>query len=779
MTGMAGDDDSDTSGGDADDATASELHRSAFGAADTLRRMIGPYHIRHQIDAGGMGIVYEAVQEQPRRAVALKIMRRGLTSRSARRRFEYESQLLARLSHPGIAVVYEAGTHREHGEEFPFFAMEYIAGARHLTDYAREHGLDTQQRLRLMAEACDAVHHAHLKGIIHRDLKPANVLVGSTGIPKIIDFGIARALDSDLAPVTQQTDVGQVIGTWQYMSPEQVSGDPRDLDARSDVYALGLILFELLTGASPYDLSGLSPSAAANVIRGPAAPLSRHADAVLRGDLRRVVLRAIEKERDRRYASADALARDLRRVLANEPVEARSPTVTYLVGSATRRQVSRHPWISVAMLTVVATAVAHLLAAPLVFRWVPQCAAAFESLGAKVLSVPASVPGIERLRLVALSDGTDFGALARGSGVEGVSNEEITSLRLMHGAFMKRMAESGARAVAWDIFFSSETRYDAAFRDGMSSLIDSGIPVVLGLETWKPDAAGAPSLSPVLAATPGALWGGCTLSVDPQVSLDAAVCRDLSMVTPSLALCVVAASRRPGSNVTFDVDTSNSAVRATWWSQHPLIASARVPNGPPEVWRLTAVQRAGDSKTQDPTDGIEAADFLALCTFPVPDERALDSVRLDYAEVWRASPAKWREWFEGRIVLIGDGRRARPFPDFRHLPDGREVWGGSVQASAVAALLTGRFATVPQPMWSLVMTATAACVGAVGAIACGRHALRTLALILIGSVAMVVIALWIYRDWLLLCNPSMPIFALVTAGWASAGVMRARTWLSD
>ncbi|MHC4128891.1 MAG: serine/threonine-protein kinase, partial [Planctomycetota bacterium] len=171
---------------------------------------IGHYRIKRVIAAGGMGIIYEAVQDHPRRTVALKVIKQGIASRSALRRFEYEAQILARLRHPGIAQVYEAGMHDDGSGGTPFFAMEYIAGAKDIVEYAEAKELGTRSRLRLFTKACEAVHHGHQKGIIHRDLKPANILIDSTGQPKIIDFGVARATDSDLAMPTLQTDVGQL-----------------------------------------------------------------------------------------------------------------------------------------------------------------------------------------------------------------------------------------------------------------------------------------------------------------------------------------------------------------------------------------------------------------------------------------------------------------------------------------------------------------------------------------------------------------------------------------
>jgi WD40 repeat protein len=298
---------------------------------------IGRYDLRRKIATGGMGTVYEAVQERPHRSVALKIMRRGVASRSALRRFEYESQILARLRHPNIAQVYEAGTHDDGSGGVPFFAMEYIPGARTLTDYAGDGKLNTRARLELFVKVCDAVHHGHQKGIIHRDLKPSNILVDADGQPKIIDFGVARATDSDMAITTLQTDVGQLIGTLQYMSPEQCAADPHDLDSRSDVYALGVVLYELLCGDLPYDVSGVPVIEAARVIREKTPTKLSTINRRLRGDLETIVLKALDKDRSQRYQSASDLAADIGRYLNDQPIVARPPSAMYQLRKFARR----------------------------------------------------------------------------------------------------------------------------------------------------------------------------------------------------------------------------------------------------------------------------------------------------------------------------------------------------------------------------------------------------------------------------------------------------------
>ncbi len=310
---------------------------TAFDAERFVGERVGPYKIRRLIQSGGMGNVYEALQERPRRPVALKLIRGGLASPSALRRFVYESQILARLSHPAIAQVYEAGTHESGGTVMPYFAMEYVAGALPIAEYSDKARLTLRQRLELFAGVCDAVHHGHQRGVIHRDLKPSNILVDSAGHAKVIDFGVARSIDSDLADVSVQTSYGQLVGTLPYMSPEQCAADPRDLDVRSDVYSLGVVMYELLCGRMPYDVSHLPALEAARVVCEQAPKRASKVNRMVRGDLETIVHTAFEKERARRYQSVAELAQDIRRFLGGQPVAAHPPSVVYQLRTFARR----------------------------------------------------------------------------------------------------------------------------------------------------------------------------------------------------------------------------------------------------------------------------------------------------------------------------------------------------------------------------------------------------------------------------------------------------------
>ena len=337
---------------------------------------IGPYKLLQRIGGGGCGVVYMAEQEKPvRRRAALKVIKLGMDTKSVVARFEAERQALALMDHPNIARVLDAGA-TESGR--PFFVMELVRGIK-ITEYCDQHELDTRERLKLFIQVCQAVQHAHQKGVIHRDIKPSNILVtiiDGLPVPKVIDFGIAKAIEGRLTDSTIFTAYEQFIGTPAYMSPEQAVMSGVDVDTRSDIYSLGVLLYELLTGRTPFETNELlergidglrhtlqerepqRPSAMVTTMQGSARTQvahSRHVEpmkliTLLHGDLDWIVIRALEKDRSRRYETANGLAMDVQRFLDNEPVVARPPSRIYRLQKLVRR--NKTTFIAAAMVAL-------------------------------------------------------------------------------------------------------------------------------------------------------------------------------------------------------------------------------------------------------------------------------------------------------------------------------------------------------------------------------------------------------------------------------------------
>lgn len=296
---------------------------------------IGTYKLTREIGRGGMGVVFEAEQSFPHRRVALKLMRPELVTQSLLRRFSHEADALALVQHPAVAQLYEAGFADAH-QRAPFIAMELVEGVP-ITTYIKSASLPTADILSLFARVCDGVDHAHHRGVVHRDLKPVNILVGADGAPKVLDFGVARLTAPDSNAQTIATSAGVLIGTFGYMSPEQLDGDPRTIDARSDVFALGVILFELLAGRTPVDVGGLTVREALRTLHEREPELLGAIRPELKGDIEAITAKALEPSRDSRYQSAADLAADIRRFLAHEPVSARPQTTWYQARKFARR----------------------------------------------------------------------------------------------------------------------------------------------------------------------------------------------------------------------------------------------------------------------------------------------------------------------------------------------------------------------------------------------------------------------------------------------------------
>jgi predicted Ser/Thr protein kinase len=318
---------------------------------------LGGVTIVRLLGEGGMGRVYEAEQANPPRTVAVKVVRQGITSERTMRRFEREAEFLGRLQHPCIAQIFVVGSYASDIGDVPFFVMEYIPNAKPITNFAADANLSLEDRLRLFRRVCEAVSHGHDRGIVHRDLKPGNILIDSTGSPKIIDFGVARSTDSDFTLTSMKTDTGQLVGTVQYMSPEQFGDGPEDLDGRADVYSLGVVLYELVARVLPYEVRKKKMHEAARIVCEQKPPPLRSVDRAIPQAVSVIAQRCLEKDRRDRYQSAGAIASDIQRFLDGRPISTTVPGWLARVHRLTGKRAAGASLVTLTMLAALAVAV--------------------------------------------------------------------------------------------------------------------------------------------------------------------------------------------------------------------------------------------------------------------------------------------------------------------------------------------------------------------------------------------------------------------------------------
>ncbi len=725
-----------------------------------LPARIGSYHIRRLIGSGGMGAVYEAMQEQPRRIVALKVMRQGVASPSSLRRFEYESQVLARLHHPCIAQIFEAGTHRDPtcADPVPYFAMEYIALATPITDYARDRGLSSRQRLGLMSRICDAVAHGHSKGIVHRDLKPSNIMIDAEGNPKVIDFGVARGTDSDLALTTLQTGAGQIIGTLQYMSPEQCSADPRALDHRSDIYSLGIVLFELLCDRLPYDVASASLGEATRIIREAPTPRPSTVNRTVRGDLETIILRAVEKDRDRRYQSAADLRDDIDRFLAGDPIFAKRDSLAYVARARVRAWAGRNRAGAILLIIIAAAVVAQPLGTAAFFK-ATGANRAYEAWCTTLL--PRGIDEFRHVRMIALTDATDIAAL---SGVP-APQEGQPNLRPLHAKLLERLAPAHPAVVMFDSRFIASTPFDGQWAASARALAAAGTDAVVGYPGVEFSADGLPQLSPEIAraARWGSLAGVANGSAPWRLFL--AVKRGDEEPRMSIALRALLSASHPGMDAWVELDAGAEEVRLRAKRPSSTLPGAGEYVGLPIVIPLSV--RTWDER---PIAGIRQGDLVAAYQVDPPPTEVFERATTPYPEALSAEPARLQSLFAGKIVVVYDGRAG---VDRVGHPSGRTLPGAYAHAAGLEQLVRGDAVRTPGVTLTWVLTLAASAAGGL-ALAIGRRGVMRWANPLVVLALILPLCLAAYSISHLLISPFVPALAMILAAALCAALPPAR-----
>lgn len=729
------------------------------------------------ISQGGQGIVFEAAQRATKRKVAIKVLRHGrFASPAARRRFEREIETVAQLSHPGIVLIHDAG---ETPDGQPYFIMDYISGEP-LDRYVRKRGCTLPETLALFARVCDAVHYAHQRGVLHRDLKPSNILVDRSGQPRVVDFGLAKWVhapgDLDLSSSRD------MLGTLPYMAPEQARGANAEIDVRTDVYALGVTFYRILTGEFPYPAEGHLAEVIQNIIEHPAAspakrwnPDSGVASTAKRSQSTRcplghelctILLTALAKEPQRRYQSAGDLGQDLRSVIAGEAIIARRDNPAYCAQKWTRSWLRRHPIIGAALTCLLAALVLRFPIVYTVYAWTPLNDMYIRAAGQLLPSTCAA--GLDRVRVIALRDDTDVLSLAQRANVDGVRRDQLRSYRRLHGALLERLANSGASAVAFDISFTQPSEHDAALVRGMRALHAANIPVVVSTPGWADRETGFPWLSPIML--PYTRWGSITGEFSPQRpwKLELALQRGRRDPERSLVLESYLAARHPNADASLGLIPDRHRLEIRYRrnpGQNPRVTRWM---GKPET---LAVSDIYIQREDQPEFNVYRDDMLARLFLTMPPDEILHAATIAYQKVFDAPDEQLHDWFAGRVVLVADIRSG---VDRHELGDGRSLSGCYAHAVGLEALMrnTHLRESVSVNAWLLFAVCAA---GVVLGLRPPRWRVLRWSLLIVASALTVAACLWLFASQMTIVNP----LALVLGLWLAVALGAAQRRLAQ
>lgn len=766
---------------------------SAIPLPPAVGSQVGNYILKERIAVGGMGAVYVAEQTTPiRRMVAIKFPRRAKLDNDELARFKEEWQSLAKLQHRNIATVFDAGL-AQNGQ--PYFVMELIRGTS-ITKYCQEGKLCVADRLALFLDVCWAIRHAHEKGIVHRDIKPENILVqGPDATVKVIDFGVAKEVEVGLAKLGTLGTGHSLVGTREYMSPEQARPGADGIDERSDVYSLGILLYELIVGCTPFRsvLNGASLTEFQTIVceRHPIRPSARirssadrPADAanswsttvpLLRRELRRdldwITLKALRKQREDRYQSVDELATDVLSYLRGEPIHSRAQVI-YRLKTRCNRWVAQHA-ISTHLL-IVALLVPLIVSYPLsqaVYNYSPLNRT-YEKWVASAFPTVTSGQSFQDVRIIGIDATTDFEALAAREGIDGISQKEFKSWRRMHGRLMQKLAHSRCRAVVFAIKFEHASEFDESFVEGAEALAAAGIDVVVAVHAWWLNDPGIPVLSSKIIQHVKFGSPIYRLNTAPYVTQLVAQ-RGSGDPEPSLVLAAYASYRRPRSMYDLRVDQVQERVSLHYWRPIPSVPSLRQFLDAPDEIGLTratleTLERSDLRSAFDPQWGLLKSDMLGFIYFDIPSSANLRASTISYRAAFSATPDQLAEMTRDKVVIVAD---LIPGKDSQRLPDGRVLPRGYAQGAALQQLINGEIVRMIHPWQERILWLICAAIGwAAAAITASRHVTIRVALgvlLVVGCAAYCIVA---YRGHKVLINPITAsgafLFAYLLCTWA-------------
>jgi serine/threonine protein kinase len=766
--------------------------RAASGdTTELLSRPIAPilpafdsipgYTLLEELHRGGQGVVFRAIQHSTQRHVAIKVMKEGpLADAQDRARFEREVRLLAQLKHPNIVAIHDSG---EAARCF-YYVMDFIAGPS-LDEYiASLHGRGASRgastddaaarptlrhALLVFARICDAVQAAHERSIIHRDLKPSNVRLDEKGEPHVLDFGLAKSVASDAGQTV--TAAGQFFGSLPWASPEQAEGATDRIGVRSDVYSLGVILYQLLTATFPYDVRGATREVLDRIVH-VEATRPRARNPALDRDLETIALKCLQKNPARRYASAGEIARDIGHYLSAEPIEARRDSVAYIARTRSRAAVNRHPIVVVLTVLVL---VSVFLAASFVDTFISRRTkldAVLERFLARHFPPTPVGQTLDQVRTIALTKDTDVNALAKKLELKGFSLKDGKSMRLLHGRLMERLVGSGCGGVTLALRFKDPSPFDTDLIAGLRALRDAGIPVVVSVHPWQLDGGESLSVAPPIRPE---VRSGCVvagLSGKSAWKLQLAAEREQHGFEPSLALAAFSAFRHPREE--FDIrraDAKHPALDLQYFTHDDQAPRNKLWTVRDRIELTTFMTGGTPFEGFTPENGLRQGDTVAFYYLDMPSDQVLASSTIEYSDVFSASDFQLREWFGGKAIVVSDFRSDADW--FEH-PDGRSIPGPYSHAVGLDTLLRNVPIRLPRRLGIYGLPALGGLIACLIALSLPRrHALRML-LLAACTIMFLVAAVCSYWRWRYLFNPLVPVLALWVVAEVAAAVQRIR-----
>lgn len=669
------------------------------GIAPAMPTRIGKYIVGDRIGTGGMGVVYRAQHSETGAMVAIKVIRAGVASEETVARLDQEAKALGSLRHPGIAAVHDAGAEMIDGIETPYIAMEYLPGAKPITAYAE--GMNERQKLELFVSVCRAIEHANSRGIIHRDLKPSNILVDADGAVKVIDFGVAKVLHAS-GERAQMTEVGRLVGTPEYMSPEQVQGRSELIDARTDVYGLGVVLYELLCGRLPYEVARHSPLEAMRVICDDPPTLPTQVRRGFSDELQTILLKMLAKERPRRYQSAGEAADDVERYLHGRPVQARRDTVSYRFRKALTRAKEHNRVSTAAAILLGGIILALSLGDAAAYRWTGAARSMVGWLTS--FSAPPVGDEPEHVVVIGVREPEALSALVAAAGGGPVDPADPTSWRAAYGLLMERLSECQPSSVGFDFRFRSCNQSEGMVR-GLEMLRNNGIGTVLGTTGFvrlgeRPDEICRALVEAATASGSVAVSGAGQADYAVRLGLIKAETRARCA---SFGTAMFALTRRPDAPA-FDLDITQEGLHINY--SEPV--GDKDLHLAPRHDRLRLTEWG--AQEPDPTRNIGKGDVLASAAVVLPAwayEEAGPHTQLlsDVLNEDAWSDERLARWVRNKAVVVID---LRPGEDSAVDKDGRTFHKGYLWAAWLEQALREAFDADTNGRWAQASTIRAA-----------------------------------------------------------------------